>query len=60
METGNEEEEGEEETALEKAMKAATATKEDLELALEKASKTLNKNAQTSHMALSLEKLWIK
>ena len=57
-----EEEDEEEETALEKAMKAArtarnmlTATKEDLELALEKASKTLSKSAQKAAQAHGTE-----
>ena len=57
-----EEEFDEEETALEKAMKAArtarnmlTATKEDLELALEKASKTLSKSAQKAAQAHGTE-----
>lgn len=56
------EEDEEEETALEKAMKAArtarnmlTATKEDLELALEKASKTLSKSAQKAAQAHGTE-----
>ena len=54
METGNEEEEGEEETALEKAMKAARTARNVLTaLALEKASKT--KNAQKAAQAHGTE-----